>query len=41
MVVADRDAYPDLDIFIAGVRDDLRALVARTSAEPRPARGFS
>jgi hypothetical protein len=39
MVVADRDAYPDLDIFVAGVRDELRALAAATSAEPTPALG--
>ena len=39
MVVADRDAYPDLDIFVAGVRDELRALAAPTSAEPTPALG--
>jgi hypothetical protein len=39
MVVADRDAYPDLDIFVAGVQDDLRALAAPTSAEPTPALG--
>lgn len=39
--VADRDACPDIDIFAAGVRDDLRALAAsargRRSAEPVPA----
>ena len=26
VAVADRDAYPDLDAFVAGLRDDLRAL---------------
>jgi hypothetical protein len=39
--VADRDACPDIDIFAAGVRDDLRALAASArgsrSAEPIPA----
>ena len=25
-VIADRDAYPDLDIFVAGAREELRAL---------------
>jgi diacylglycerol O-acyltransferase / wax synthase len=39
MVVADGDAYPDLDIFVAGVQDELRALAAPTSAEPAPALG--
>ena len=38
MVIADHDAYPDLDIFTAGAQDELRALAARTSAEPRAAR---
>lgn len=28
--VADKDAYPDLEVFAAGVRDELRALVAST-----------
>ena len=41
MVVADRDAYPDLDIFVAGVQDELRALAGGTSAKLRPAQGFS
>jgi diacylglycerol O-acyltransferase / wax synthase len=27
-VVADRDAYPDLDVFVAGARDELRVLTA-------------
>jgi diacylglycerol O-acyltransferase / wax synthase len=26
MAVADKDAYPDLDVFAAAMRDDLRAL---------------
>jgi diacylglycerol O-acyltransferase len=30
--VADKDAYPDLEVFAAGVRDELRALVASTPA---------
>jgi hypothetical protein len=25
-VVADRDAYPDLDVFVAGAREELQAL---------------
>ena len=32
-VVADRDAYPDLDIFTTAVRGDLRALGAAPVAE--------
>jgi diacylglycerol O-acyltransferase len=32
--IADRDAYPDLDVFAAAVRDGLRALGASTSAKP-------
>jgi WS/DGAT/MGAT family acyltransferase len=28
MVVADQDAYPDLDVFVAGARDELRSLAA-------------
>jgi hypothetical protein len=27
MVVGDADAYPDIDVFAASARDDLRALV--------------
>ena len=30
MVIADHDAYPDLDIFVAGVQEELQALAART-----------
>jgi diacylglycerol O-acyltransferase / wax synthase len=41
MVIADRDAYPDLDILAAGVQDELESLAAPTSAKPRPAQGFS
>jgi diacylglycerol O-acyltransferase / wax synthase len=33
---ADRDAYPDLDIFVTGVRDELAALTAATSVSPGP-----
>jgi diacylglycerol O-acyltransferase len=33
-VVADRDAYPDIDVFAAGVRDELQALEASTHAAP-------
>jgi hypothetical protein len=40
-VIADRDAYPDLDIFVAGVQDELGTLAARASAKLRPAQGFS
>jgi hypothetical protein len=29
-IVADRDAYPDVDVFVAGVRDDLHALGVTT-----------
>jgi len=32
MVVADRDAYPDLDVFVAGVQDELRAFTPRHDA---------
>ena len=32
-VIADRDAYPDLDIFVAGVQDELRALAADSYPE--------
>ena len=30
MAVADADAYPDIDVFAASARDDLRALVEST-----------
>jgi diacylglycerol O-acyltransferase / wax synthase len=30
MAVADQDAYPDLDVFAAGVRDDLNTLALST-----------
>jgi diacylglycerol O-acyltransferase len=33
-VIADRDTYPDLDIFVTGMRDDLAALSPATSASP-------
>jgi len=36
--VADKDAYPDLETFAAGVRDELRVLVASTVARPGPER---
>jgi diacylglycerol O-acyltransferase / wax synthase len=32
--VADKDAYPDLEVFAAAVRDELRVLVASTAARP-------
>ena len=41
MVVADRDAYPDLDVFVAGVQDELRALAARRSADTGQVAGAS
>ena len=34
-VVADRDAYPDIDIFAAGVRDGLHALAAQAARHTR------
>jgi diacylglycerol O-acyltransferase / wax synthase len=34
-VVADRDAYPDLDVFVAGAREELDTL--GVSAHPVPA----
>ena len=40
MVIADRDAYPDLDIFVAAVQDQLRALAARRPADTAPVLGF-
>jgi WS/DGAT/MGAT family acyltransferase len=33
-VVADRDAYPDLDVFVTGAREELHALGVPTSAAP-------
>jgi diacylglycerol O-acyltransferase / wax synthase len=39
-VIADRDTYLDLDVFVAGVQEELQALAAAMSAEPRPAPGF-
>jgi hypothetical protein len=33
-VVADRDAYPDLDVFVAGARDQLETLGVSTHATP-------
>jgi diacylglycerol O-acyltransferase / wax synthase len=41
MVVADRDAYPDLDVFVAGVQDELRALAARRSTDEGQVAGAS
>jgi diacylglycerol O-acyltransferase / wax synthase len=41
MVVADRDAYPDLDIFVAGLQDEPRALAARRSADTGQRAGAS
>jgi hypothetical protein len=41
MVIADRDAYPDVDIFVAGVQDELRALTARRSADTGQVTGAS
>jgi WS/DGAT/MGAT family acyltransferase len=32
MVVADRDSYPDLDVFVAGVQDELRAFALQSGA---------
>ena len=40
-VIADRDGYPDLDIFIAGLREELQALAGAMSAEPRHAPGLT
>jgi diacylglycerol O-acyltransferase / wax synthase len=40
MVVADRDAYPDLDVFVAGAQDELRALAAGRSADTGQVLGF-
>jgi hypothetical protein len=34
MAVADQDTCPDLDVFAAATRDDLRALTASTRATP-------
>ena len=33
-VIADRDAYPDLDVFMAGAREELRAI--GVPADPLP-----
>jgi hypothetical protein len=33
-VVADRDAYPDLDVFVAGAREELDALGVSTDPTP-------
>jgi hypothetical protein len=35
MAIADQDACPDLDVFAASARDDLRALAALTSPPPK------
>jgi hypothetical protein len=34
MVIADRDAYPDLDILVAGVQDELGTLADVHQADP-------
>jgi diacylglycerol O-acyltransferase / wax synthase len=34
-VIADRDTYSDLDIFVAGMQDELQALATAMLAEPR------
>jgi diacylglycerol O-acyltransferase / wax synthase len=34
-VVADKDAYPDIEVFAAGIREELRVLVASTAASGR------
>ena len=34
MAVADQDACPDLDVFAASAKDELRALAAPTRAKP-------
>jgi diacylglycerol O-acyltransferase len=36
--VADKDAYPDLEVFAAGVREELRDLAASRGARPGPER---
>ena len=36
--IADKDAYPDLEVFAAGVQDQLRVLVASTAPRPDPER---
>ena len=40
-VIADRDTYPDLDILVAGVREELQALADAMAEEPRPAPGLT
>ena len=39
-IVADQDAYPDIDIFAAGVRDELDALAASTAGTPVDGKAF-
>ena len=34
-IVADRDAFPDLEIFVAGATEELQALAAKSSTGPR------
>lgn len=36
MVVADKDAFPDLDIFAAGMQDELAELESRTEPKKKP-----
>jgi diacylglycerol O-acyltransferase / wax synthase len=40
-VIADSDAYPDLDIFVAGMQQELQALAAAMAGEPRPVPGLT
>ncbi len=35
-VVADRDVYPDLDVFVAGAREELETLGVSTRPTPSP-----
>ena len=39
-VVADQDAYPDIDVFAASVRDELDALAASTAGTPVDGKAF-
>jgi diacylglycerol O-acyltransferase / wax synthase len=38
MAVADKDAYPDIDVFAASAREDLRLLVKSAAGVPRSSR---
>jgi hypothetical protein len=40
-VIAGSDAYPDLDIFVAGMQQELQALAAAMAGEPRPVPGLT